>query len=253
MRVQPFGASRLASRATAQSGLSQVTKDYQTTMSRQFKEDKPVTFSTAKRQGNRFSVPDYNVSDNQVQLSMRFKQEDTMKKGEHPIEAMARVARAESDMYGSLKPNELLLTNLPIVEAKELISEQSVADFLVENVHKDLQVNKVKFHYSLSTENLKQRTSYIKVEVGSKRQAQLVKSNLRKTWLHDSLLKIKTLDDVKAEAFDNRTIILNGLPKHLNTQGILDYFGPKAGAIVGIEMPQENSKLRELRREVAQL
>lgn len=54
-----------------------------------------------------------------------------MKKGEHPIEAMAKVARAESDLYASLKPNELLLTNLPLAEAKELVSEQSVADFLV--------------------------------------------------------------------------------------------------------------------------
>ena len=71
-----------------------MTQDYQATMSRQFKEDKPVRLSTAKRQGNHFKVPDYIVTENQVNLQMRLKQQDTMKKGEHPIEAMARVARA---------------------------------------------------------------------------------------------------------------------------------------------------------------
>jgi len=95
----------------------------------------------------------------------------------------------------------------------------------------------VQFKFSLSTNELKQRTSYIKVEVGTKRQAQMVKSNLRKTWLHDSLLKIKTSEDAKSEAFDNRTVILNGLPRHLRVERIMEYFGKGAGAIVGIEMP----------------
>ena len=71
---------------------------------------------------------------------------------------------------------------------------------------------------------------------------------MRKTWLHDSLLKVKTSDDAKAEAFDNRTILLNGLPKHLRAENILEYFGSDAGAIVGLELPTENSKLRDLRR-----
>lgn len=53
----------------------------------------------------------------------------------------------------------------------------------------------------------------------------MVKKNLRKTWLHDCLIKIRTLDDSKAEAFDNRTVILNGLPKHLRAERIIEYFG----------------------------
>ena len=84
---------------------------------------------------------------------------------------MARIARAQTDIIGHLKPQEVILTNLPTVETKELASEQSVADFLVQNVHKDLQVRSVSFYQSLGTESLKERTAYIKVEVGSKRQA----------------------------------------------------------------------------------
>ena len=51
---------------------------------------------------------------------------------------MAKEARARSDVYAKLGPNELILTNLPKVEVAELASESSVRDFLVKNVHKDL-------------------------------------------------------------------------------------------------------------------
>jgi len=104
-------------------------------------------------------------------------------------------------------------------------------------VHQDLQVRDVQFLYSLETQNLPKRTSYIKVELGSKRQAHQVKSALRKTWLHDSLIKVRTQEDAKAEAYDNRTVILHGLPKHLRAEIVLEAFGVQAGAIVGIELP----------------
>ena len=76
-----------------------------------------------------------------------------------------------NEMFGKLAENELVLTNLPTVETSELQSEHSVKEFLVNKVHKDLQVKAVKFVDSLSTPNLRTRTAYIKVKVGSKRQA----------------------------------------------------------------------------------
>lgn len=79
----------------------------------------------------------------------------------------------------------------------------------------------------------------------------MIKTNLRKTWLHDSLIKIRTKDDAKPEAYDNRTVIINGIPKHLSAEAIIKYFAKDAGAIVGVELPQENTKLRDLRREIA--
>ena len=126
-------------------------------------------------------------------------------------------------------------------------------DFLVKNVHKDLQVKSVKFMESLGAGQLSSRTSYIKVEVGSKRQAKMVRSGLRKTWLHDCLIKAKTSEDAKAEAFDNRTVIINGLPRYLRAEQIIEYFGSGQGAVVGIELPMQNTKLAELRRKVEDL
>ena len=65
----------------------------------------------------------------------------------------------------------------------------------------------------------------------------MVKSNLRQTWLHDSLLKVRTNEDAKHEAYDNRTVIINGIPKHLRAEQVLAHFGEKSGAVVGIELP----------------
>ena len=74
----------------------------------------------------------------------------------------------------------------------------------------------------------------------------MVRKALRKTWIRDSLLKVKTIEDVKAEAFDNRTVILHGIPKHLRAEVILErFFGNEnTGAVVGIELPSENIKLK---------
>ena len=79
----------------------------------------------------------------------------------------------------------------------------------------------VKFINALEANNLPRKTAYIKADLGSKRQVQMVRKALRKTWLQDALLKIKTAEDVKAEVFDNRTIILHGIPKHLRSETIL--------------------------------
>ena len=101
-----------------------------------------------------------------------------------------------------------------------------------------MQVKQVKFINALRVTNLPSKTAYIRVDLGSKRQAQMVKKALFKTWLHDSLLKIKTHEDIKAEAFDNRTVILHGIPKYLRAEVILkQFFEENAGAVVGMELP----------------
>ena len=94
---------------------------------------------------------------------------------------------------------------------------------------------------------MKEKTAYVKVRLGSKRQAEMVRSKLRQTWVQDSLLKVRTQADAKSESFDNRTVIINGIPKHLRAEAILEYFTKDAGAVVGIELPTQNAKLKELR------
>ncbi len=93
----------------------------------------------------------------------------------------------------------------------------------------------------------------MRVEVGSKRQVEMVRSGLRKTWIEDTLLKVRTAQDAKKESFDNRTVIVSGIPKHLRTEGILNYFVKDAGAVVGVELPTENAKLRQLRERIAEM
>ena len=79
----------------------------------------------------------------------------------------------------------------------------------------------------------------------------MVQSALKKTWVHDCLIKVKTADEAKAESFDNRTVIVAGIPKYLGCEAVVDRFARDAGALVGLELPKENSKLRDLRHEIA--
>ena len=65
----------------------------------------------------------------------------------------------------------------------------------------------------------------------------MVRSTLRKTWIHDSLLKIRTKEDMRQEVHDNRTVIIDGLPRHLRAEQILSYYGHRSGTVTAIEMP----------------
>lgn len=60
------------------------------------------------------------------------------------------------------------------------------------------------------------------------------------------------MEDAKREVYDNRTVILHGIPRHLRAESVLEHFAKNAGAVVAIELPQENSKLRDLRRAQAE-
>lgn len=212
--------------------------------------DFPLSNKTRGGAVDKFGVPDYAVPENRSNITLKIKR-DQLSNNEHPMETMAKANRTMNDIYAQLAPNEVLITNLPSIQTPELASPQSVADFLIKNVHKDLQVKSVSYVDSISTPNLKSRTAYLRVEVGSKRQAHLVKQNLKKVWIHDCLLKTKTVEDAKTEVFDNRTVIINGLPKHLRADQVIEYFGKNAGAVVGLEMPQQNTRLSELRRKQA--
>ena len=89
-------------------------------------------------------MSDYSVAKEQLTVPMRLPSE-VLKKGEHPIETLAKVHRQTTDSFRSLTPTEVLITNLPTVTTAELASEQAVKDFLIRQVHKDLQVKQVRF------------------------------------------------------------------------------------------------------------
>lgn len=55
--------------------------------------------------------------------------------------------------------------------------------------------------------------------------------------------------DVRAESFDNRTVVLRNIPAWMKAKDVLNTFMTEFGAVVGVELPSENIKLKELRRE----
>lgn len=125
-------------------------------------------------------------------------------------------------------------------------SAQTVTQFLFQHVHKDLQVENVKFIQSLTAPSQAPRVAYILVTLGSKRQAHMVQKNLRKIWIGDSPVKAKIDSDANKEMYDNRTILIRGIPNHFNSRHILETFGGEnGGAVVGIELPTENIKVAE--------
>ena len=86
----------------------------------------------------------------------------------------------------------------------------------MQTVHKDLEVSDIKYVKSVTSASQGTKYAYIIIKLGSKRQAHLVNKSMRNIWIGDSLLKIRMQEDVKREAFDNRTIIIRDLPTHLN-------------------------------------
>jgi hypothetical protein len=58
------------------------------------------------------------------------------------------------------------------------------------------------------------QVSYVRVEFEMPKWVTSVRRGLRKQWLHDKLLKVKTLKDKKSESFKERTIIVQGFPSH---------------------------------------
>ena len=108
----------------------------------------------------------------------------------------------------------------------------------------------VQYHSSLTTNNLESKTSAITLTLGSKKDAQVAKTALKRCWIRDCLLKVRSAADAKEEDFSNRTVIIQNIPKNLNAEQVLDYYGKDTGAIVGLELPTENTKLKQIREEI---
>ena len=190
-------------------------------------------------------VPDYYVEQESLIVNPRFDAAQETVEGEHPLETMAKPIRAKNDVYTQLTSKQVLLTNLPD-NFNELKESKSIQDFLHKNVHRDLDVKKVDYISSLGTRDMAEKIAYVKVTLGSKSQAQMVQKRLRKTWISDCLLKVKTAEDAKREHFNNRTVVLSNIPRYLSTEKAMEAFGKNAGKIVGIELPKQKQPWLEL-------
>ena len=88
-----------------------------------------------------------------------------------------RQARESADVYANLQDNQVLFTNLPVDLAKDaeiMSTRDKLRQFLIEKVHKDLQVKKISHIDAITAPDATPRTAFIKVTLGSKRQAFMV-------------------------------------------------------------------------------
>lgn len=80
------------------------------------------------------------------------------------------------------------------------------------------------------------KVAYAIVEFTDKKWVQSVRRGIIRQWMHDKLLKCKTLKDQKAETFQERTVILQGFPSHMTSDELARELC-KFGAITSIEAP----------------
>ena len=165
---------------------------------------------------------------------------------EHPFEKSTKESRIASDVFARMKDNQLVFTNLPR-DSAEFSSPAQVKELLLNQVHKDLDIGEIRFLPALTTSEQPARWAYVLVTLGSKRQAHLVKTKLRKHWFGDQPLKVKVADDAKREHFDKRTIVLQDIPTNLTQKQILETFVSDY-AVVNLELPVENIALGEYAR-----
>lgn len=198
-------------------------------------------------------LPDYGESSSEAissfsnQAITRDTQHKEYEVHEYPIEVEAKQIRQATDIYAALKPNQILFTNLPAdVKEGPLGSTHKLKKYLRQRVHKDLKVTNSRFIDAITTNSQPDRSAYLLVTVGSKRQAHMVARALRQVWFGDHLLKSKLAGEVSREHFDNRTVLIRGLPGYMTQNDVLETFVKEDdGAVVGLEMPIENIKVAE--------
>lgn len=82
----------------------------------------------------------------------------------------------------------------------------------------------------------KQRTAYAIVEFEQEKHVAEVRRGLRKLWIHEALLKVKTLGDLKNEGHADRTVVVSGLASHFRPADVLRVMD-RYGAITSVELP----------------
>ena len=64
----------------------------------------------------------------------------------------------------------------------------------------------------------------------------VVRRALRKLWVEDRLLKVKTIQDQKEENHTERTVVAHGLQSHLEPAQLAAAFA-RFGAVTSVELP----------------
>ena len=115
--------------------------------------------------------------------------------------------------YQHLNDHRILITNFP----KEIkVTEKWVHDLVLEQ-DKTAYVKEIQMIEGIGTNSaITNTTAYVIVEFEDKESVANVKRGLRKTWIHDKLLKPKVMKDEGMEDFNARTVIIENYPSHLS-------------------------------------
>ena len=155
-------------------------------------------------------------------------------KERHPLEYAYERLRKMENPYAKLNDNSLLITNFP----KEIqVTEKWVHDLVLKQ-DKTAYVNDIQIIESLGSKNSANtnNTAYVIVEFEDEASVATVKRGLRKTWIHDKLLKPKVRKDESMEDFNSRTVIVQNYPSHLTSDELASAM-TKFGQVTHIEAP----------------
>ena len=134
-----------------------------------------------------------------------------------------------------MNENSILLTNFP---SSEIVNQEYIKK-LVGEMDSKAVIKRIVLQEGMKGNNAQAataRTAYAIVEFELNRFVATVRRGMRKHWIGDKLVKVKTLKDVKKEHFNERTVVVTGLPKHFKQIDLLNVFN-SMGAITSIEVP----------------
>jgi hypothetical protein len=184
-------------------------------------------------------IPDFDV---QSRLRHEVAVTPEMAKRRHPLEYVTEHMRKHENPFNRMNENSLMLTNFP----SQMVLSTSKVEGLVKQADKNAVVKSVHIQQAMRGDQAGtsgQRAAYATVEFSSGHNVASVRRGLRKHWIDDCLLKVKTLKDMKTEAFDDRTIVVNGVAAHADLVDLVNQFG-RFGAITHIELPSVDSVVK---------
>ena len=139
-----FKAAARSSAKPPLRGMSTITHDLRSSL---MPKDPTATFEPSLRGKGKFAsrIADYAVSPSDaitefesLSLPRQFKIADETAMTEHPLDLAAKNERSHADIFARLRPDQVLLTNLP--SDCTLTTPTEVKDYLLSKVHPDLEV-----------------------------------------------------------------------------------------------------------------
>jgi len=160
---------------------------------------------------------------------------DDMARQRHPLEYAAEGLRRSENPYSRMNEKSLLITNFP----KDMnITEAYIKDLCLKHGGENAMIKQIHLQEAMSggSRECRERTSYAVVEFELERWVPMVRRALRKLWVEDRLLKVKTIKDQKEESHKERTIVAHGIQSHLDVQHLAAAFA-RFGAVTTVELP----------------